>query len=184
MAPSSAPLRLAPTEGEDVHPLIELSDAEFFERFSGFVASIGTRLLGRSADVDDLVQEVFIAAFRKRHQLQEPNATRGWLAVVTVRTARRQLRRRRLRQFVGLDAFVPPLELPDHALSPDDHALMSRVYFILDHMSVDDRLAWTLRHVEGEKLEDVALRCGCSLATVKRRIAAAHAHLLAEMDGG
>jgi RNA polymerase sigma-70 factor (ECF subfamily) len=51
-------------------------------------------------------------------------------------------------------------------------------------MNVEQRLAWTLRHIEGERLEDVAARCGCSLATAKRRIAAAHAHLQAEMNRG
>jgi hypothetical protein len=42
-----------------------------------------------------------------------------------------------------------------------------------------------LRIVEsGVKLEDVALHCGCSLATATRRIAAAYARLQSEMDGG
>jgi DNA-directed RNA polymerase specialized sigma24 family protein len=34
-------------------------------------------------------------------------------------------------------------------------------------------LAWTLRHIEGEDLETVALRCEVSLATAKRKIASA-----------
>jgi RNA polymerase sigma-70 factor (ECF subfamily) len=37
------------------------------------------------------------------------------------------------------------------------------------------RIAWTLRYVEREKLEEVARLCGCSLATAKRRIAATQA---------
>ena len=36
-----------------------------------------------------------------------------------------------------------------------------------------NRVAWTLNYVEGETLEEVARLCGCSLATAKRRIAAA-----------
>jgi RNA polymerase sigma-70 factor (ECF subfamily) len=34
-----------------------------------------------------------------------------------------------------------------------------------------------LRHVEGYRLEEVADACGCSLATVKRRIANADARV-------
>jgi RNA polymerase sigma-70 factor (ECF subfamily) len=101
-----------------------------------------------------------------------------------VRTARRQLRRRRLRQFVGLEQGPVTIEIVDTGLSPEKRALLARVYEILDAMPVDQRLAWTLRYVEGEKLEQVAERCGCSLATAKRRIAAAQAHLQAEMDDG
>lgn len=184
MALPTLPLRLVDSGAVRSISSRELDDEEFFERFSPYVARIGMRLLGRSSDVDDLVQEVFIAAYKKRDQLPDEGATRGWLAVVSVRTARRMLRKRRVRQFVGLDMGTPPLELLDRTLSPDEHALISRIYQILDQMNVDNRLAWTLRYIEGEKLEDVALRCGCSLATAKRRIAAAHAHLQSEMDGG
>jgi RNA polymerase sigma-70 factor (ECF subfamily) len=161
-----------------------LSEAQLFKRFAPYVARIGLRLLGRESDVDDLIQEVFLAAFRQREQLRDPNAAKNWLATIAVRTARRQLRRRRLRQFVGLDQGGPALELPDPAISPEKRALLARVYQILDSMGVERRLAWTLRFVEGEKLEVVAERCGCSLATVKRRIASAQALLLAEMDDG
>jgi DNA-directed RNA polymerase specialized sigma24 family protein len=35
--------------------------------------------------------------------------------------------------------------------------------------------------VEGERLEDVAEQCGCSLATAKRWIAAAHARIEQEL---
>ena len=75
------PLRLV--DSGAVRPISsrELNDDEFFERFSPYVARIGMRLLGRSSDVDDLVQEVFIAAYKKRDQLPDEGATRGWLAV-------------------------------------------------------------------------------------------------------
>jgi RNA polymerase sigma-70 factor, ECF subfamily len=161
-----------------------MSEAQLFKRFAPYVARIGLRLLGREADVDDLIQEVFFAAFRQRDQLRDPQAAKNWLATIAVRTARRQLRRRRLRQFVGLDHGGPALELPDPQISPEKRALLARVYEILDNMGVERRLAWTLRYVEGEKLEVVAERCGCSLATVKRRIASAQALLLAEMEDG
>jgi RNA polymerase sigma-70 factor (ECF subfamily) len=161
-----------------------MSEAQLFKRFAPYVARIGLRLLGRESDVDDLIQEVFLAAFRQRDQLRDPQAAKNWLATIAVRTARRQLRRRRLRQFVGLDHGGPALELPDPQISPEKRALLSRIYEILDSMGVELRLAWTLRYVEGEKLEVVAARCGCSLATVKRRIASAQALLLAEMEDG
>ena len=37
----------------------------------------------------------------------------------------------------------------------------------------DQRIAWSLRYVEGYALGEVASACGCSLATAKRKIAAA-----------
>jgi RNA polymerase sigma-70 factor (ECF subfamily) len=182
MADTHSPLRLVEPLAAPSREPAELTTDELFTRFSPYVARIGLRLLGRNEEVDDLVQEVFLAAFKQRESLRDLGAAKGWLAVV--RTARRQLRRRRLRQFVGLDGGTVPLELQDQTLSPDDHALLTRVYQILDHMNVNDRLAWSLRHIEGEKLEQVAERCGCSLATAKRRIVAAHARLQAELSHG
>ena len=41
-----------------------------------------------------------------------------------------------------------------------------------------------LGNVEGEKLERVAEQCGCSLATAKRRIGAAHARIQSELSDG
>ena len=70
------------------------SDQALFQRYAPYVARIGLRLLGRESDVDDLIQEVFLAAFRQRHQVRDPASFKGWLAVVAVRTARRQLRLR------------------------------------------------------------------------------------------
>jgi RNA polymerase sigma-70 factor (ECF subfamily) len=48
----------------------------------------------------------------------------------------------------------------------------------------EQRIAWALRHVEGEALEDVARACACSLATVKRRIAAVEEQLQAHVQAG
>jgi RNA polymerase sigma-70 factor (ECF subfamily) len=164
-------------------PLPE-SDAELFERFAPYVARIGLRLLGRESDVDDLIQDVFIAAMRQRHQVRAPEAFRSWLAIIAVRTARRYLRKRKLRALVGIDTLSPTLELRDNGMSPERRALLTRVYQVLEKIPVDQRIAWTLRYVEGEKLEEVAERCGCSLATAKRRIAAAHGRLEAELHDG
>jgi len=146
---------------------------EAFRQYAGYVATIAYRILGRDGDVDDVVQDVFIDAMSGIAQVRDPASIKGWLGTVTVRCASRRLRRRRLRGFFGMD------QAPDYALvasegaTPEQRALLGRVYMILDGIPVKDRVAWTLRYIEEEKLEDVARMCGCSLATAKRRIAAA-----------
>jgi RNA polymerase sigma-70 factor (ECF subfamily) len=59
---------------------------------------------------------------------------------------------------------------------------LAKVYAVLDALPSDERVAWSLRHVEGERLERVAELCGCSLATAKRRIAAAHQRIAVELE--
>ena len=63
--------------------------------------------------------------------------------------------------------------LPAEGAGAEDRALLARLYEVLDTIPVDSRIAWALRHIEGEKLEAVAELTGCSLATAKRRISAA-----------
>lgn len=155
-------LRPPPKEGID----------GYFRTYAPYVASIALRLLGRREEVDDVVQDVFLAAIGGIAKLREPAAVKTWLATVTTRTASRKLRARRLRSFLGLEKTAHRAELAVRA-TQEQTTLVHRVYRILDELPVNQRVAWTLRNVEGERLEAVATICRCSLATAKRRISAA-----------
>ena len=151
----------------------EVSLEGAFRQYAPYVATIALRLLGRNGEVDDLVQDVFLSAISGLRQLREPAAITGWLATVTVRMARRRLRRRRFWAVLGFDEAIDYSDVAAPSAPPEDRALLARVYAALDGLPVELRLAWSLRHLEGERLEAVAGHCGCSLATAKRRIAAA-----------
>ena len=146
------------------------------------VASLGLRITALRDDIDDFVQEVFLRATRGIGGLRHAGATKAWLVSITINVARQRLRVRKLRQFVGFDDPSEYEELVDPGLSPEDRLLLTRMYRALDKMPVNHRLAWSLRHIEGERLETVALMCGCSLATAKRRIVAAQ-KLISEAVG-
>jgi hypothetical protein len=74
---------------------VPLSLEQLFRRYSRYVAVIGLRLLGRDDELDDLVQDVFVAAASGLERLRDPEAIRGYLASATVRLARRSSRWRR-----------------------------------------------------------------------------------------
>jgi RNA polymerase sigma-70 factor (ECF subfamily) len=155
--------------------------AGVFRRYSRYVAAVALRLLGRDDEVDDVVQEVFLAALRGLGKLRDPEAVKAWLATVTVRVARRRLWKRRVRGMLGFGSEIDYEGLAAEGASADERALVGCVYRLLDAQPVRERLAWTLRHVEGEPLERVAQLCNCSLATAKRRIAAVQARLQEEL---
>ena len=178
MSPSAAPLRLVPIDERTSF----LDDV--YRRYCRYVAAVILRLDGRHAEVDDIVQEVFVEAARGVARLREPDAVKGWLATITVRVVRHRLRARRLRRFLGLDAQADYAGLIDPSASPLDKLLVRAVYRVLDELPVDDRLAFTLHHIEGEKLEVVARLCGCSCATAKRRIARAQQAIEDRMGEG
>jgi RNA polymerase sigma-70 factor (ECF subfamily) len=154
-------------------PLALLDLDSLFRRYSSYVAAVAHRLLGRDEEVDDTIQEVFLVAVRSLKSVRDPGAIKGWLARITVRTARQRLRKRRMRALLGLEAPVVYENVSDTGANGEDRALLARVYRVLDTLPPNQRVAWSLRYIEGEPLEIVATLCGCSLATTKRRIAAA-----------
>jgi RNA polymerase sigma-70 factor (ECF subfamily) len=157
---------------------------EIYRRFSRYVAAIVLRLDPRVPDLEDIVQDVFLEAARGLGRLRDPNATKAWLATVSVRLVRRQLRARRMWRWLGWrdDGHGPPPPI-DVGTSPMDRLLLAAVYQVLDEIAVGDRLAFVLHHVEGERLEVVASMCGCSLATIKRRIQRAQRAIELRVDG-
>lgn len=176
MTTSATTLRLvegeSSTDPEDAAPL---SLAAAFRAYSPYVAQIGRRLLGPSDEVEDFVQDVFIQARRGISGVRTAGALKGWLSTIAVRLARRKLRRRRFRQMFWFEREVDYAEVAGSTSSPEDAALLARIYRILDGLPPDQRIAWSLRVLHGERIDDVAELCECSPTTVKRRVAAAQA---------
>lgn len=160
---------VAPQEaGETTPGSLELDWV--FRRYASYVAAVAHRLLGRDDEVDDTVQEVFLAAVRGLRHVRDPLAVKSWLARIAVRVARRKLRLRRMRAFFGALDTSMYYTVADASASPEERALLARTYRVLDTLPANQRIAWTLRFVEGEQLEAVAVLSGCSLATAKRWI--------------
>jgi RNA polymerase sigma-70 factor (ECF subfamily) len=195
-SPSSAALRVVPALGQGQVLDFPKSDApdsaadipieDLYKRFAPYVAAIASRILGRESEVEDVVQDVFMAALnglKKRDQMLQ---AKSWFATVTVRSSMRKLRVRSLWNVFDL-AEPPQYErLADAAAGPEERRMVAEVYRALDRVSPKERVAWVLRYVQGESLEDTASLCGCSLATAKRRIAAAQTVVKKrlELEGG
>jgi len=175
---SQVPLRLVPL-GERTSFLDDV-----YRRYCRYVAAVVLRLDGRQAEVDDIVQEVFVEAARGVTRLRDTDAVKGWLATITVRVVRHRLRMRRLRRWLGMDAQADYAGLIDPSASPLDKLVVRAVYRVLDELPVEERLAFSLHHIEGEKLDVVARLCRCSPATAKRRIARAQRAIEEHMGDG
>jgi len=184
---ASRHLRLIATDAaEVVDPSVDhaLTFDAVFRAHATYVERVALRVLGRRGDVDDVVQDVFVTVLDRLPELRDPKAVRGWLAMITVRMARRSLRSRRMRIWLGIDGDHDYTQLADPAATAADRVLITQLYRALDRLPVGHRLAWTLRHVEQLELDEVARTCGCSRATTKRWIAAADALLREEVDHG
>ena len=149
-----------------------------YRRHATYLLAIAARLLGNRNEGEEVVQDTFVTAFEQLATLREPAALRGWLAQIAVSQVRRRMRRGRLMRVLGLDRGADDATLAALAspgTNPDQRAELALIDRAMSGMNANVRIAWMLRMVEGLELAEVASACGCSLATAKRRIAAADA---------
>jgi RNA polymerase sigma-70 factor (ECF subfamily) len=160
-----------------------------YRRHSHYLLAIATRLLASRTEGEEVVQDTFVVCFEQLGSLRDPAAVRAWLAQIAVSLVRRRLRRGRLLRLLGLDrspddGSLAALAAP--ALRPEELVDLALIDRVLRRMPAEQRIAWMLRRVEGLLLPEVASACGCSLATAKRRVAAADAavarHVAFESD--
>lgn len=192
--PSRAPLSLVPPPkaggdrarpdatlhaSVDATPEATLDSA--FRSYSAYVAYIGVRILGQDDEIDDLVQDVFVEAVRGLGRLKDAGAVKGWLGTVTVRVASRKLVVRRLRRFLRLDDAPAYEAMVWPGADPEQCATLARIYRLLDRVPAKHRIAWILRMVEGEPVDEVARLCNCSRATAKRWVEAVQSTIEREM---
>lgn len=140
---------------------------EIYLRHARYVAGAVARWLGRDAELDDIVQDTFVRAAERLGSLRSAVHVRPWLVTIAIRITHSRLVRERRRTSL-LRFFVA---LQPQASDPRDRAPADELGAALVRMPEDLRVPWMLHRIEGERLEDVAITCGVSLATVKRRIA-------------
>jgi RNA polymerase sigma-70 factor (ECF subfamily) len=141
-----------------------------YDRHAASVQGMVYRLLGREAELDDIVQEVFIYALYSIDKLRDPAALKSWLLGIAVGKVRTHLRNRWRRRWLR---FLPHHELPEPSVpAHDPHAeLVSEVCSILDLMPAEERIALVVHRIEGLSIHEAAKACGMSLSTFKRRFA-------------
>jgi RNA polymerase sigma-70 factor (ECF subfamily) len=151
-----------------------------YRRHAPFAIQLATRIEGSARDIEDVVHDAFIKAFSRLADLEDPAAFRSWLGSIVVFAVRSRLRRQRLMNLLGLGRGADPVDLDSltsSEASPHTRAQLAQIYALLRPLPTDERIAWTLRYVEGHELEMVARLTDKSLATVKRRISHAQRFL-------
>jgi RNA polymerase sigma-70 factor, ECF subfamily len=145
-----------------------------YDRYVNDVRRILLHTLGPRLDLPDLVQDVFINVLTSVRSLREAGALRSWLFQVTVRTARKHLRSSSRRWWLRLWPEGDELDAqPARALDESASDAVHATFRILDGMSAEDRLVFSLRYVSGLELAEMAEACEMSLSTLKRRLSRA-----------
>jgi RNA polymerase sigma-70 factor (ECF subfamily) len=150
-----------------------------WDRYAGLVRGVVYRAIGPCNDIEDVVQDVFAGLFKNMGILRELPSLRSFLVSIAIRKARTALRKRRARRWLHLsdDGALP--DIPSHDCDQRTRETVRRLYAILDELDDRGRLAFVLRHAEGYELTETAAALRVSLATIKRALVRAEAHVYA-----
>lgn len=133
-------LGVAPRPGVDASGDTAATDASgagatpdvgaLFIAHAGFLLRVVERLTGSGDHVEDLVQDVFVVAHRRRHELRDGPDLRGWLYRVASHKAmqhRRSLFRRfRLSRAVTVEPIHHDIAVPDDVAAARQRGLQIR----------------------------------------------------------
>jgi RNA polymerase sigma-70 factor, ECF subfamily len=148
------------------------------ERYSRYVFSVAYRLTGSVEDAEDVVQNAFLKAHRQLSRFEARADFKTWLHRITVNCAIDLIRSRRHREIghdpADLEAGTTTAS-PSEALPGPDRLMLSaeirdRLREGLTQLTPSERAAFTLRHVEGLSIREVASAMGLKTEAAKNSI--------------
>lgn len=165
---------------DDEHELVErcrrgnnAAWAELYRRYAPGVTAYVRGTLGPCADVEDLVQHVFLELLRSLPRYRGEAGLNTWLHRIASNVLRKQ-RRSWWRFRRKIEAYAD--EMPTSTQSPegpesaaDARGRLRQVSEALEAMSVEFRMTWVLVEIEGMGVEDAAHVLGVKPATVRTR---------------
>lgn len=146
-----------------------------YRRYAPRLMSAVSRVVGRTTDADDVIQDAFVRALERLDELRRADAFGSWMASIALNGARRALRRRRLvtmLPFFADEGDDVTLELTATSASPETLAELRAIDRLLARQPDEYRIAWLLHRIEGWTIEETAHALDRSTATVKRHVAA------------
>lgn len=164
---------------------------EFEEAFAGLyrlykdrVYNVAYRITGNSADALDAAQETFGILFRKLRSFRFDSKFSSWVYRIAVNASidlKRRSGARRLAPIEELGAgglkvqsSLAPSSVTEPEAAAADRELEIEVQRAMDALSPKLKAIVVLRHVEDLSYEEISEALGCSLGTVKSRLARAH----------
>lgn len=145
------------------------------ECYEGLVYQFLRNMVGRTADAEDLTQDVFLAAFRARATYDpRRGALSTWLLTIARNLCLNAARR-------PVSTWPGALEIPARDVAPDAAAIRNEIWAALDAaletLPRDQRAAFVLAEIQGLPLAEIARIEGVELGTVKSRVGRARERL-------
>ena len=155
----------------------------FMRRHQAFVSRYLQSYTG-SSDVDDAVQDTFVAAWRGAAGYRGTDSARAWLYTIARHTVHHQVRRR-VNEPAELESIEQLAEqagwgcLPEVPVEPDAEQWRELLHTAMARLPADKREVLTLRELDGFSGDETAAILQVTVAAMKSRLHRARIHLAA-----
>lgn len=164
-----------------------VTENELLEKHSVPVYNLALRLVGNTADAEDLAQDALIRALRALPSFRGESQLSTWLYRITINTWKNRVRsekRRGLWKLLPLDFLFsrdgsepapPEPAAPDAPLDAglESSELNALVQSALLQLDPESRAAIVLRELQGQSYQEIALALEIPEGTVKSRLSRA-----------
>jgi RNA polymerase sigma-70 factor (ECF subfamily) len=151
----------------------ELDLLSIHAQHADFVWLTLQRLGVRDADVEDLLQEVFVVVHRRLHTFDGRSRMSSWLYGISVRVAAAHRRRafQRREQIGGVPETADRAATPEEAVAA--RQAQARLRAVLDAMDLEKRALFVMFEIDEVPCETIADFLGVPVGTVYSRLHAA-----------
>ncbi len=144
--------------------------ARFVQHYERAVMALLYRILGPSADLEDLAQEAFLRAFRAlpRFSLHGPAQISTWLLTITTRLALNDKRRARTRAVDAAEVEMSDPRTPEHARSSAE--IVAAIERAVASLPLEQRAAFVLAEFNDLTMAELAQALEVPENTAKTRV--------------
>ena len=158
--------------------------ARLYERHAGIVLSLCRRSSGLD-DAEDAMQETFLRAYRRLHQLRSAAGFRPWLYAIAKRVCserRRSAGRRDRHETKAADNLIhTQLEIPTPADTAENSEQLDRLTAAMDTLSDRERLAVHLYYLDPQPVRAASAVLGLSRSGYYKLLVRARTQLASSM---
>lgn len=139
-----------------------------------FVYSRARLAINDEQEVQDLIQEVYVAAYRNIKSLKNSDSLYAWLATITMRQGASMIRKKKNYVLLSEENQGMFEEIPDESVELENDAIVKEnagiLKGLLEKLSPEQKSAMVSFYYDGLKVEQIAELTETSAGTIKSRL--------------
>lgn len=158
---------------------------EVYDRYYGAMYNTSLRIVGDSAEAEDVMQEAFLSAFTKLHTFKGEVAFGAWLKRIVINKSLHQYKKLKRTNTMDLEEIMYKVEDKDETVPEPDGLTELKAQKVMEAMkSLKDnyRISLTLHLIEGYDYQEISGIMDISYANCRTTISRAKESLRKKLN--